>query len=102
VNAAKVRIGKVTMKGSGMEVHRPDFTKDAEGRAAFLRKAREVIDALGDPVAGWAIMAWLPDGSATVDLAVLDRSCIPSSLVPDFVRNRLLLERAYQFVAEEI
>ncbi len=56
------------------------------------RRVDRVMAALDGRVAGMAIVVWGPDGASVAGMTVTPISKIPSILVPDFVRNRLLAE----------
>ena len=47
-------------------------------------------------------MAWGSDGGSSCKTFVKDGSIIPTALIPDFVRNRLLAERIEQWTLESL
>lgn len=53
-------------------------------------------------VAGFALVAWGPDGSSVAEMQVSKASNIPSMLVPDFVRNRLLAQKIEDWTLDEV
>jgi|SRR5580658_368036 hypothetical protein len=57
------------------------------------KRIGEVIARHGPDVAGFAIVCWQKDCASTADYGCSPVSPIPESLVCDFVRNRLLIER---------
>lgn len=63
--------------------------------------AAEVFRKHGDNVAGFALVIWGSDGGSTCDAQVADGSSIPTILVPDFVRNRLLAQRIEQWTLDD-
>lgn len=75
---------------------------DGNSRRAYaMTRAREVIAGHGTDLAGYAVMAWTKDGTSTCDSANLAGN-IPTILIPDFVRNRLLAHRIEEWTLEEI
>jgi hypothetical protein len=55
----------------------------------------------GGRLGGFAFMVWDTDGSSTVDAANMDGT-IPTILIPDFVRNRLLAARIEQWTLDTL
>jgi hypothetical protein len=86
---AHARIRSIRLKNGGAEIRvirRPDV------RSLAKKSALACIDALQGDVAGMAIVVWAADGGSTAAMRVGTASTIPSILVGDFVRNRLLAE----------
>ena len=88
---ARVRISRVRFKAGG-ELHllRPAVQ---EGRARVERQVRTLLDAMDDDgdVAGFAVVVWDKDGASACSHWHGPDSCVPVPLIPEFVRNRLLL-----------
>lgn len=89
MTAARVAIRRVRFKSGGELRLMPD-RRDA-GRAKIESLIREALDAQGE-VVGFALVAW-DTGTRSVSTSWSGASNpIPSVLMPDFVRNRLLAE----------
>lgn len=86
---AHARIRSVRFKNGGAEIR---ILRRPEVRALAKKSALSCIDALNGDVAGMAIVVWSADGGSTATMRVGTASPIPSILVSDFVRNRLLAE----------
>lgn len=65
-----------------------------------MQLARATIEAAED-IGGFALVIWDPSGSSVACMDVT-RSNIPSILVPDFVRNRLLAYRIEGWTMETV
>ena len=91
MDAARTRIGKITLK-SGGSVRLLRDAKD-DRRAFVEHKIRTVLDSHGDDLAGFAFMVWAPDHRSTCFSSCNDTSDVPKIMIPDFVRNRLMAER---------
>ena len=63
---------------------------------------RVMLPHKGQEVAGCTFMVWNVDGSSTCQTDIKDGSRIPSILVPDFVRNRLLAERIERWAVDAV
>lgn len=85
--SAHVRIGRVRLK-SGGEVRLLPLVRH-EGRDAIMRSVRACLDEQVDP-AGFAFVVWDADLSSSASHWSGPGSGIPSILIPDFIRNRLL------------
>lgn len=64
-----------------------------DDRQHIERRIRYVLDSHRKDYAGFALVIWASDGASSCDLGCSTGSQIPTILVPDFVRNRLLAER---------
>lgn len=69
-------------------------------KADCLHYCKETIEAQGEDFVGFALVAWGADLSSTSECKVSQGSRIPTILVPDFVRNRLLAERIEEWTVE--
>lgn len=95
---AHARIRSVRFKDGSAKIHvirRRDFKPEA------TKTALSVIEAMPD-IAGIAIVVWSADGGSAANLRISPASKIPSILVPDFVRNRLLAERIEQWTLDSV
>ncbi len=80
------------MKSGGGEIRvLRGTTREDEAQYAEDRM-RSLIDAHDTRIAGFAMVIWAPDGASTALTVVNEGSKIPSIMVPDFVRNRLLAD----------
>jgi hypothetical protein len=96
-----LRLRSVRFKNGGELRLLPTQTREDDVR--FVRERVErVIDTHTGRIAGVALVVWAPDNSSTVTLSVNDSSKIPSIMVPDFVRNRLLAERIESWTLDDI
>lgn len=85
-----LRLRSVRLKSGGGEIRvMPGPTRDDDLRYAE-RRLLETIRSTQGRVAGFAMVAWSPDNGSVSVLTVNEGSKIPSIMVPDFVRNRLL------------
>ena len=77
-----------------------------ENRQAIEQAVRAVLDAHGFDLAGFAIVVWGEQGTSTADMRTRSPEktgvVIPSILVPDFVRNRLLGMKIEQWAVETV
>lgn len=100
MKTARVRIGKVTHKGSNLAVLR---NAKSEDHGVIIHHVSQAIDAMKNcDVAGMAFILWDIEGTSVVKQLVKDGSRIPCILVPDFVRNRLLADRIEEWTIEII
>ena len=76
----------------------------ANDKALVERRIRALLDShhAHADTAGFAIVVWGADGSSTCDLGAGKRSNIPTILVPDFVRNRLLAAKIIDWAMDDI
>ena len=95
--AARVRIRNVRPKGN-VRLLRAKKDRDRE---EIERAVRRVLEAQND-LAGFAIVVWGADFSSTCDMASGPRSNIPSIVIPDLVRARLLAYRIETWTAESL
>ena len=97
--SAGCRIGRVRYKAGGAQLVLLQAPEE-RSRQRCLQMVRETVDAAED-VGGWAFVVWGPDGASVAAVGV-PRSNIPSILVPDFVRNRLLAYRREDWTLETV
>ena len=91
MDAARTRIGKITLKrGGAVQLLRRPVSVE---RQCIEQDIRDVLDAHGGDFAGYAIVVWAPNSDSTASARSGQDSRIPTIMVPDFVRNRLLAER---------
>lgn len=95
---ARCRIGKVTLKRDGPVVL---LRKPRNNRQAVEDHIRGCLDPQGPDIAGFAFVVWGSDMRSTATLQVWENP-IPSALVPDFVRNRLLADRIETWTLETL
>ena len=89
VATARTRIGKITLKAGGsLALLRQPRDLDRE---VIERKVREVLDAHHNDFDGFAFVVWGRDNQSTC--FSVGSTKIPSIMVPDFVRTRLLADR---------
>lgn len=96
-----LRLRRVRFKdGRTLDVFR---SPSAEDEHRFVReKVAEVLAVHSGRIAGMAFVVWEPDCSSTCVVSVNDSSTIPSILVPDFVRNRLLADRIERWTLDTV
>jgi hypothetical protein len=90
------KIGKITLKG-GAQLHLLDDKQDAAKRAAFKR-IRGQMSVLSD-LAGFVFVAWQKNTESTAAYGLYEPS-IPSASLPDFLRNRVLLDIAEDWAVQ--
>ncbi len=89
--SAHCRTRSATLKASGVKVHFLLQAKERD-RRDLMAAMREALDMHDDDVVGYAIVLWNWENASTA-LCRVRAGGIPTVLVPDFVRNRLLAER---------
>lgn len=94
---ARVRIRNVRLKGNVTLLRQP---KDVD-REHIERSVRSVLDSQHD-LAGFAIVVWGADFSTTCDMDSGPRSNIPSIVIPDLVRARLLAYRTETWTIQSL
>lgn len=67
-----------------------------------LVNSAALMAASGHRIAGYVMVAWAADGTSWSTCRVGRASAIPSVLVPDFVRNKLLAQRIEDWTIESI
>lgn len=87
-----LRLRSVRFKNGGYIRKLNGPSRDDDVRFAKKRFG-QLLDAYPDPIAGFAVVVWGPDNGSVAILSVNKRSKIPSIMVPDFVRNRLLADQ---------
>lgn len=55
-----------------------------------------------DDIAGYAFVIWSSEGMSVADLQVRDACRLPRSLVPEFVKQRLVTETVGKMVQEDL
>jgi hypothetical protein len=93
------RIGRVRLKESGLEIVRLHDGPE-RSRRAIMQETRDMLDGMtsdGRPVVGFAMVMWDSDGGSAAVCKAYPGSNIPSIAVPDFVRNRLLARKIYDW-----
>jgi hypothetical protein len=101
-----LRLRRIAYKdGRTLNVLKSRKEQDQEFFATELPKiVQRVVDAhrRGESwgIAGFAFMVWSEDGASTSDARTDGH--IPSILVPDFVRNKLLADRIEAWTVERI
>lgn len=89
--ASGLRLRRIRYKdGRTLEVLRPKPTDDEKLRKGVRDIGKWCADD-PQPLAGYAVVVWRTDGVSSAYLQ--SNGQIPSILVPDFVRNRLLAEK---------
>lgn len=95
------RLRSVRFKGGGHIVLVKTSKTDLSDR--IVNSAHLMLDsAAGHRIAGYAMVAWDADGTSWSTCRVGQASAIPSVLVPDFVRNKLLAQRIEDWTIESI
>lgn len=95
------RLHSVKFKNGGeVRVIRHETNED---RKVVEQGLRNVLNNHSESdIAGFAIIVWGTDGGSTVSLGRNDKSQIPSILIPDFVRSRLLAEKIEQWTIDTV
>jgi len=103
MKTARVRVRRWKPKGSDLWVVAIHESPGNSNRAFALTRARQVILAAGEDIAGFAIVVWSKDGTSVCDShAMSGVGHIPNILIPDFVRARLLADRIQTWVQEDL
>lgn len=76
--------------------------KRSDDVAEVCATAQRVAGAMGEPIVGYVVMCWSADGTSACKTIAKDGSTIPSILVPDFVRNRLLADRIESWTLDTV
>lgn len=74
----------------------------AEARRSFIASANDAFCTHPDDCAGFALVIWGADGTSTAACQIARSNSIPSILVPDFVRNRLLAQRIESWTLDSV
>lgn len=99
--ASGMRLRRIRFKdGRTIDVLRPKKTDDTVLRERFAVATKYAMEPTEHPLAGYALVVWQTDGTSTAFLQSDGK--IPSILVPDFVRNRLLAMRIEDWTIETI
>lgn len=86
-----VRLGKVRPKPGTMKVVSLDQRRALEHQITVNRRIQAILQ--GYPtIAGYAFVIWAPDNSSSGEYFNFGPGGISKASIPDFVRNRLLLE----------
>lgn len=94
------KLHSVRWKSGGTLV--PVNTPKCDLRWMAEKTIRDVIKGPGVPIAGFALVAWQADYTSIAVCKVGGASSIPTILVPDFVRNRLLAQRIEAWTIDTI
>jgi hypothetical protein len=89
------RVGAVTLKASGFRVVRLSDGPERTRRSIML-EVRDLLDTMcssDSPPVGFAMVMWNADGASDAVGRAYPGSNIPTILIPDFARNRLLARR---------
>jgi len=106
MNIARTRIRNVRLKP--VDNVAPIAAAVDLDRRYIEQDIRDVLDAHSgagfgsNDFAGYAIVVWSRDGSSTCSARCNEHSQIPTALVPDFVRNRLLADRIERWTSDAI
>lgn len=96
-----VRIGRVRLKSGGeVRLLRPEVDANRGKAERFIRETLDQHP--GSELAGYAFVTWGPDGGSTCTQWVGPGSTIPTILIPDFVRNRLLAATAVSWTIQDV
>lgn len=97
---AHLRIRSVRMKNGGATVR--ILRGDEHDYAEDVRlKIDKCLRAQGSDIVGFAFVVWGKDAASTADAANWGGQ-IPTIMIPDYVRNRLLAERIVEWAVEEM
>lgn len=96
----RTRFGKISLK-SGGEVRLLGAAPDGV-RARVEKRLRSCLDEMDDEIVGYAFVVWSSDGTSVADLEITDASRLPRSLVPEFVKQRLVAETVGTMVREDL
>lgn len=94
------KLHSVRWKSGGTLI--PLKTPKCDLRHLAEQTIRDVVKAASSPIAGFALVTWQADGASIAVCKVGGASGIPSIMVPDFVRNRLLAQRIESWTIETI
>ncbi len=97
---AAVRIGRVTLKG-GADLRILRGGGDPQ-RARIDEHVRLALDGMGAGIVGFAFVVWGDDNGSVAVAENFEGSRIPSILVPEFVRNRLLARQIEIWTLDDI
>jgi hypothetical protein len=96
----RIRIGKITLKrGGSVELLRVPVSLD---RKRVEMQFRILLNNHGEDIAGFAIVVWGSDLGSTAVSLLTPVNTIPSMLVPDFVRNRLLAQKIEEWTLDSV
>lgn len=97
---ARTAIRAVRFKRGGeVRVLRPHVDKD---HGASLKAIRAVIDQQGTDFAGYGFVAWGADGGSSCTWWQRNGYPIPTPLIPEFVKTRLVLGIGVRWTLEDV
>jgi hypothetical protein len=97
---ARLRVRSVRMKNGGASIRL--LRADNRDYHANIRKRVDLcLQNYNEDIGGFAFVVWDTKNDSCADGANY-RSTIPTILIPDFVRNRLLAERIVDWAIEEV
>jgi len=95
------RLRSVKFK-SGGSIRLVQFADPKADRAYVEEHFTATLDAHGQDIVGFALVIWGADGSSTVRSRMKPSTGVPPSLVPDLARNRLLGEKIFDWIDEDL
>lgn len=98
---ARIRLRSVRLKDGGAEIRVLRSPTKADDRAFAEHIVGKCMDHdFGSRIAGFAFVVWGPDNASVAYSYAGEASRIPRVMVPDFARERLMLEIAERFARE--
>jgi len=98
------RLHSVRFKDGGATVrviHAPPKRKNRADLDRLVRETLAFYPSDSCDIGGFAFVVWDAEGASTCVLANYDGR-IPSILIPDFVRNRLLAQKIIQWTMDDL
>jgi hypothetical protein len=107
MKVARTKLTNIRLK-SGARLFVLPQDKDGAGRKRIEEGVAKTIqdhfaayDSDKQAAGGFAFVVWSRDGGSTCNGVNID-GCIPQTLIPDFVRARLLLSTACKWAVEDV
>lgn len=98
---ARIRLRSVKLKAGGAELrvlHTPSKAEDRDFVETIIGKCLDYD--IGPRIAGFAFVVWGPSNSSVAYSYAGEASLIPKVMVPDFARERLMLDIAERFAKQ--
>lgn len=96
---ARMRVRAVRFKNGG-EVRLLRFPTAEDDRRFVEAQIKRALDSHPDRVAGFAFVVWGPDNGSVATQSANDLSRIPSIMIGEFVKNRLLASTIERWTME--
>lgn len=98
----RLRLRRVRLKRNGATIELLRLRRAKEDEAEVRNRVEVLLQSMsgdGVPIAGFAFVVWDGQGASAATM-LSRRGTLPESLIPDFVRSRLLAEKVLVWAKE--